>query len=589
MSILKTVSTSILNSPVLLDSRRLTGANLYWDSPSAIIDVQLDAANLVLIDYWQQAVIDLLGACAMAEQQTCHRIYDGGASLLISSPIDALYAMCELNEVAWAQALYIHAQSFPLADAPDLSAEIQRLRDLFAAERRPLLLRLQQSAQQHDAPFLWDDDEVSIGYGASCQLWPHASVPDTERVNWPAVKGIPLALVTGTNGKSTTVRMVAAMMQAAGLRGGLTSTDFIRVGDKLVGEGDYSGTGGARLLLRHPEVEAAILEVARGGMLRRGLAVDRADAALITNVAADHLGEYGINTVAELTDVKFIVHRALNEKSPLILNADDTGLIAYEASLRQKKSGTTWWFSLDANNPHLAKHVQRGGMACWLQGDALWSNAVKGSGPCNSRHLCNTNDVTASRGGLLKHNLQNALGAVLLGQALGLSDAAISKGLRDFRGDERDNPGRGNWFERGSVQIVVDFAHNEHGMQALAHTVLALGQRRVILMMGQAGDRSDEAIRELTRAALLMRPDFLLINELPGYERGRAITEPPAAIRAEALANGMVPEQLLMMPNPLQAARRALELAQDGDVLVLLAHIQRQETLQLVHEFISRP
>jgi len=583
------VSASVLNSPVLLDSRRLTGANLYWNSPSAIIDVQLDAADFAVIDYWRQTVIDLLAACAMAEQQTCQRIYDGGASLLVSAPIDALYAMCELNEVAWAQALHLHAQSCFRADAPDLPAEIQRLRDLFAAERRPLLLRMQQSARKHAVPFLSDDDEVSIGYGASCQLWPYASVPDVAGVDWSSVTSIPLALVTGTNGKSTKVRMVAAMMQAAGLRGGLTSTDFIRVGDQLIGEGDYSGTGGARMLLRHPEVEAAVLEVARGGLLRRGLAVDRADAALITNVAADHLGEYGINTVAELTMAKFIVHRALDQQSPLILNADDAGLVSYEAKLRRIKPGTTWWFSLNANNPPLAKHVQQGGTACWLQGDELWCNAGRGPAAFKSRQLGTITDVTASRGGLLKHNLQNALGAVLLGQALGLSDAAISKGLRDFRGDERDNPGRGNWFERGSVQIVVDFAHNEHGMHALAHTVLALGQRRVILMTGQAGDRSDEAIRELTRAALLMRPDFLLINELPGYERGRAITEPPAAIRAEALANGMVPEQLLMMPNLLQAARRALELAQDGDVLVLLAHIQRQETLQLVHEFISRP
>jgi len=119
--------------------------------------------------------------------------------------------------------------------------------------------------------------------------------------------------------------------------------------------------------------------------------------------------------------------------------------------------------------------------------------------------------------------------------------------------------------------------------------VLALGQRRVILTMGQAGDRNDDAIRELTRAALGMRPDYLLINQLPGYERGRDITEPPAVIRAEALAKGMLPEQLFMLSNPLQAARQALELAQAGDVLVLLAHIQRQEILQLVHEFISRP
>lgn len=582
------MGSATLHRPALLDSRRLTGANLYWNSPSAIIDVQLDAADIAVIDFWQQAAIDLLAACDLSAQQCCKRIHDGGASLLVSSPIDALYAMCELNEVAWAQALHLYAQSSAQAYAPDWPAEIQRLRDLFAAQRRPRLLNMQQAARDHAVPFLWDDDEVSVGYGASCQLWPYESVPDIEDVDWSSVIDIPLALVTGTNGKSTTVRMVAAMMQAAGLRGGLTSTDFIRVGDQLIGEGDYSGTGGARMLLRHPYVETAVLEVARGGLLRRGLAVDRADAALITNVAADHLGEYGINNVAELTMAKFIVHRALDPQSPLILNADDAGLVAYEASLRRNKTGTTWWFSLDAENPCLQQHVQLGGAAGWLQGNELWSNAGKGTGPFETRQLTAISDITSSRAGLLRHNLQNALGAALLGQALGLSDEAIRQGLQDFRGDEHDNPGRGNWFQRADVQIVVDFAHNEHGMRALANTVLALGQQRVILMMGQAGDRSDDAIRELTRAALGMRPDFLLINELPGYERGRDITEPPAAIRAEALACGMKPEQLQMMPNPLESARQALSMARDGDVLVLLVHIQRQEILQLVNEYVQQ-
>jgi UDP-N-acetylmuramyl tripeptide synthase len=571
--------------PALLDSRRLTGANLYWNSPSAIIDVQFEAADVGLVDLWQQSAHALLVACDLSEQQTCHRKYQGGASLLVSSPIDALYAMCELNELAWTRALHFYMQT----DVPDLSAGVEHLRGLFSAERRPRLLQMQQAARKHVAPFLWDDDEVSIGFGSSCQLWPYEEVPESSGIDWSSVQAIPLALVTGTNGKSTTVRMVAAMLRAAGLRGGLTSTDFIRVGDHTIDEGDYSGTGGARMLLRHPQVEAAVLEVARGGLLRRGLAVDRADAALITNVAADHLGEYGINTVAELIEAKFIVHRALAQQSPLILNADDSGLVEYEKNLRRSTPGTSWWFSLHPDNPRLQQHVEQGGVAGWLESEALWMSAGLGSGASAAKRLMAVSEVTSSRAGLLRHNVQNALGAALLGQAMGLVDEAIREGLQQFRGDEHDNPGRGNWFERAGIHIVVDFAHNEHGMRALADTVLALGPKRVMLMMGQAGDRSDDAIRELARAALGMRPDVLLINELPGYERGRDISEPPAVIRAEALAHGMLPEQLLMMSSPLQAAQQALALAQGGDVLVLLAHIQRPEILRLVNAFVSRP
>ena len=564
-----------------MDSRRLTGANLYWHWPSAIIDVQLDAADSAIIVRWERAARELLAACDHASEQTCQRSYEGGASLLISSPVDALYAMCELNEVAWAQALHWHGK----APAPDRPAEVARLRELFATERRPLLVQLQQAAHHHKIPFLWDDDEVSIGYGASCQVWPMAELPKPKTVDWSSASSIPLALVTGTNGKSTSVRMVATMLQAAGIEAGLTSTDFIRVGDETLAEGDYSGTGGARTLLRHPGVQAAVLEVARGGLLRRGLAVERADAALITNVAADHLGEFGINTLADLIEAKFIVHRALDEKSPLILNADDAGIVDYEQRLREHRRGITWWFSQHAHNHQVEANRLQGQGACWLQGDALWINTGKsGSDP---RQLSTYAEISASRDGLLQHNLQNAMGAALVAAALGLPDAAIAKGLREFRGDEYDNPGRGNWFEHDGIHIVVDFAHNEHGLAALAQAISAMGGKRVTVMLGQAGDRSDEAIRSMARAALDMQPDRLLVYELPGYERGRDIGEPPALMRAEALANGMAADSLLLMPDPLSAARNILQHAQSGDVLVLLALIQRREILQLVHEFIG--
>lgn len=565
----------------MLDSRRLTGANLYWDRPSAIIDVQLDAADSAIMIRWQRAVRELLAACDLRSGRTCQRSYEGGASLLVSSPIDALYSMCELNEVAWAQALHWHGQAAP----PDWPAEISRLRELFAAERRPLLLRLQQATHRHRVPFLWDDDEVSIGYGATCHVWPMAELPESAKLHWSSAKSVPLALVTGTNGKSTSVRMVAAMLQAAGLRAGLTSTDFIRVGNKTIAEGDYSGTGGARTLLRHPDVQAAVLEVARGGLLRRGLAMERADAALITNVAADHLGEYGINTVAELIEAKFIVHRALDEVSPLILNADDVGIVDYEQQLRNHRRGTTWWFSLDPRNQQIEVNRQKGLGACWLQENALWINTGKaGTEP---RQLCTEIEISASRGGLLRHNLQNAMGAVLVAAALGLNDAALAQGLQEFRGDESDNPGRGNWYEHDGIHIVVDFAHNEHGLMALADSIRALQGKRVTIMLGQAGDRSDAAIRSIARAAASMQPDRMLIYELPGYERGRDIAEPPALIRAEALAHGIAADNLLMMPDPLSAAGNILEHAQSGDILVLLALIQRREILQLVHEFIE--
>jgi len=560
----------------LTDSRRLTGANLHWDRPSAIIDIAVDGAVDTLIRDWSAAARVLLDAVGYSGEQLFQRTFKGGVSLLISSPIDVLYSMCELNEAAFRS-----AQSEPTTDLnAELAGDIGKLKRSFDKESRPDLLHLQHESSKHGLPFLWDDDEVSVGYGATGQVWPYGRLPGPSELDWGNLGPIPVALITGTNGKSTTVRMTAAIMTAADVCAGLTSTDFIRVGERVIESGDYSGTGGARQLLRHPEAEMAVLEVARGGLLRRGLGVESADVALITNVAADHLGEYGINTVPELIDAKFIVRRALGPNAPLILNADDPGIVEYAGNL----NNLTWWFSMDATHPLLNKDD---GKACWLEDGYIVSNVGSDATLTGERKVVAVKNIPASRGGLVRHNVQNAMGATLIALALGLSDEAIRQGLGSFRGDEADNPGRGNWFEAHGVQIVVDFAHNEHGLQSLADSIRAMNAPRVELNLGQAGDRSDELIRSLARVGCSMAPDRLLVCELPGYERGRNPGEAAALIVEEALALGMDPSAILMFESPVAAVRDALARAQSGDVLVFLALIQREEILQLVHEYID--
>ena len=568
--------------PELTDSRRLTGANLFWDRPSAIIDVAFDGPADAVIAAWERAVNELLDAVAYSGEKTCHRAWQGGASLLVSAPIDVLYSMCELNEAAWA----IASCKCAGGDAPDLSEIVPRLNRLFDEERNPELLALQQAARDHRVPFLWDDDEVSLGFGKTTLVWSPDGLPHPDEIDWDAIDTIPVALVTGTNGKSTTVRMTASIMTAAGFSTGLTSTDFIRVGDRIIDRGDYSGTGGARTLMRQPDVEMAVLEVARGGLLRRGLGVEHADVAVVTNVAADHLGDYGINTVAELIPAKFIVRRALGANDPLVLNADDAGVVAFADKLDNRIA----WFSLDAENEQVRQALLAGETVCFLEGGYL----VTARGE-ERRRLVHVDQVPATRGGAARYNISNALAATATALALGIGDEAIRKGLATFRGDESDNPGRGNWFEReittgggtGTVGILVDFAHNEHGMLALADTVRATSSERVVLLMGQAGDRLDQDIRDLVRAACSMAPGRLLVADRPGYERGRQAFEVPAIIRSEALAAGLPERAIETCASPVEATARALDDARPGDLIVLLALTQREEALELVHRFIG--
>lgn len=583
---------------VLNDSRRLTGANLYWHRPSAIADVDFEVEVEVdggdsdtdlaeLIAAWSVAARALLDAVGHGEQALAHRVFDGGMSLLISAPIDALYSMCELNEVALAQALH----QIDGGPAVDDEAEFERLKGLFQDEAYPPVLAMQSAAAEHNAPFLWDDDEVSVGYGKTALIWPSRKVPAPDTVDWPAIHSVPVGLVTGTNGKSTTVRMAAAIIRAAGLSAGLTSTDWIRVGDHILDTGDYSGPGGARTLLRHPDTEIAVLEVARGGLLRRGLGVERAAAALVTNVAHDHLGEYGINTVEELAEAKFIVRKALKDSAPLILNADCAKIVAraerLEPEFSENSAARLVWFGLDCENVVIARHLDAGGRAvCLHEG---WIE-IRQAG--NARRIIKAADIPATMGGAARHNTSNALGAIALcramGQELGIGDAALKSGLAGFRGDERDNPGRGNWFEHGGVRILVDFAHNVHGMAALAGMVAAVEADRRVLLMGQAGDRSDSDIRQLTQAACAISTDRLLISEVPGYERGRAPGETSALIRDAALAAGIDKNAITLHDSPVEAAERALKEARSGDLLIFLALTQRAEVLERIHKFIGR-
>ncbi len=566
----------------LLESRRLTGANLHWDRPSAILDVAIEGPVEAVISAWHAAAERLLDAVGYADEQTCWRAWSGGASLLISAPIDVLYSMCELNEVAWAEALHVCGQG----EALDAGEVVPRLTRLFDEERKPELLALQAAAHAHGAPFLWDDDEVSVGYGRNARCWTPGALPAPEVIDWGAAGDIPVALVTGTNGKSTTVRMAASIATAAGFRAGLTSTDFIRVGDRVIDLGDYSGTGGARSLLRQPDVELAVLEVARGGLLRRGLGVERANVAVITNVAADHLGEYGMHSVEDMLRAKFIVHRALRADGVLVLNADDEGVAAHGESLQGPGSPRIDWFSLHTDNPRVQASLTAGGHACFLDGDELI--AAEGS---RRRSLTSVHDIPATLDGIVRHNVANALAAASLALALGVDDRDIRAGLAAFRGDEADNPGRGNWFEHeldgGSIRILVDFAHNEHGMRALSDTVRRVDAERVILLMGQAGDRSDRDIAELVRAACEMRPTRLLVAELPGYERGRQPFEVPELIRQDAISCGQDSDRIEIFDGPREATRAALQQAQPGDLLVLLALTQRQEAIALVRDFIG--
>lgn len=559
----------------LLDSRRLTGPNLFWDWPGAVLDISVDGVpTQKVISAWTEEVTLLMTAVGWPVQNICSRIFEGGASLVINAPIDVLYAACELNEVAFGRAV-AKLEGRPLAD---LQEATKALSPMIAEESKPELLALQAAAVHHHVPFLWDDDEVSVGFGKTAMTWPANQLPTLDSIDWQQVQSIPLGIVTGTNGKSTTVRLAAAILAAAGLRAGITSTDYIRVGETILDRGDYSGPGGARTLLRHPQSEAVVLEVARGGLLRRGIGVERADAALITNIAADHLGEWGINSVAEMAEAKFIVRRALSTDAPLILNADDPESVRMALSLDNRIT----WFGLDADHPVLRAQLENQGNAAYLA-DGWLVLAQDGK----VRKIVEAGDIPITFDGAARYNISNALGAMALCNVLGAPDKALATGLKAFSGDADENPGRGNLFIKKGIRIFLDFAHNEHGLKAISDTVKAFNACRHIVLMGQAGDRTDQEIRDFVRAACDLNPRPLLVCDLPGYDRGRQAGVVSELIREFALDAGLPEDAVTRFKSPVEGVRQALNDAKEGDCLVLLALTQRDEVLEMVRTFVQ--
>ena len=560
----------------LLDSRRLTGPNLFWDLPGAILDVAVEGIPADrLISAWSKEVADLMAAVGWSHEHICSRTFTGGVSLVINAPIDVLYAACELNEVALKRAIAELAGETP----SDLSDSITFLSEIIARESKPALLDMQAAAAQHHVPFLWDDDEVSVGFGQTAITWPASQLPDSKSVDWSAIGSVPLGIVTGTNGKSTTVRLSADILAAAGLSTGITSTDYIRVGQEILDRGDYSGPGGARTLLRHPKSEAVVLEVARGGLLRRGIGVELADAALITNIAEDHMGEYGINSVDEMAEAKFIVRRALSKDAPLILNADDPQSVR----MAEKLDNRIIWFGLDPSHPVLQDHLEQQGQAACLEDG--WLVLAEGS---VVRRIISAEEIPITFGGVARYNISNALGAMVLCSILGADDESLATGLRSFSGDASVNPGRGNLYEKNGIRIFIDFAHNEHGLKAVADTVKAFQASRNIVLMGQAGDRSNEEIAAFLNAACALEPAQLLVCDLPGYERGRLPGQVAELVRQLAITEGLSKEAVMMFNSPVEGVEYALGSAQEGDCLVLLALTQRAEITGMVQEFVAK-
>jgi cyanophycin synthetase len=367
---------------------------------------------------------------------------------------------------------------------------------------------------------------------------------------------IPLIAVTGTNGKTTTTLLIEHAARMTGLRTGVTTTEGVFIDGQPITRGDCTGYRSARSILASPDVEFAVLETARGGILKRGLAYDRCDVSVVLNVSADHLGLDGVDSVEELAKVKAVV--AQRASRAVVLNAEDDHCVGVAAGLAD--SVEVLYFSLDADNPVLLRHLDNGGRAVYLEDNAI----VLANG---ARHeaIVDVRQMPVTLKGAARYNIANSLAAAAALVASGFENAEISDGLRSFVSDFKHNPLRTNVFDVEGVTVIVDYAHNSAAYAALAETARALSPGRLVGVVAAPGDRRDSDLVDIG-ATCASGFDELVVFETEN--RGRASGTVAARLVEGIRVAKFEEDHLKVELNVHEAIRAGLARCEPGDVLV---------------------
>lgn len=383
---------------------------------------------------------------------------------------------------------------------------------------------------------------------------------------------IPLVAVTGTNGKTTTVRLISAMLATSGARVGMTNTDGVYIHGRRIDTGDCSGPRSARNVLMHPEVDAAVFETARGGLLREGLAFDRCQVAVVTNIGSgDHLGLNYITTVEDLAVLKRVIVQNVAPDGDAVLNADDPIV----ASMAAFSSGGVILFARSRDNPTVATHLLRGGRAVFVEDASI---VASGGGQGLKIPLA---EIPFTGGGKIGFQVDNALAAVAAAWSLELSEDVIRCALAAFECDAATAPGRFNTFAYRGATIIADYGHNPDAIQALVSAVDSMAANRRLVVISGAGDRRDEDIREQTRILGSAFDDVILYQDQ--CQRGRADGEVLALLR-EGLSGARRTTRIDEVHGEFAAIDTALSRLSQGDLCLILvdqvdealAHLRQQ-------------
>jgi cyanophycin synthetase len=408
-----------------------------------------------------------------------------------------------------------------------------------------------------------------------------------------ADRRIPIVSISGTNGKSTVTRLITHILLGSGRHVGTTTSDGVLVDERMVDRGDWTGPGGAQQVLARHDVEVAVLETARGGIILRGVGYESNEASVLTNVSSDHLDLQGIHTLPELAEVKSTICRITRPDGWVVLNADDPLVLAVARRVRARVA----LFSLEGDaSPAVRRHLATGGRAYVIRDGVI----VERNG-LTATDIVEVVRVPIAIGGLARHNVANAMAAAGGARGLGATIEQVRHGLFAFEPDATRSPGRLNLFRLGARVVIVDFAHNEAGLSAVldvAEGIAAGAAGRtapITAIIGTAGDRPEDTLRGIGRIAA-SRAQRVAIKQTLKYLRGRTPESVVGELLAGVKAGGGTPGEVPVYPDETSALRAELNGAGAGDgrpdaarVIVLMCHQERDDVYDLLAGVGARP
>ena len=382
---------------------------------------------------------------------------------------------------------------------------------------------------------------------------------------------IPIFAITGTNGKTTTTRLIAHILKNSGRTVGFTTTDGTYIGNQQIVAGDNTGPVSAQLVLKDPTVDVAVLETARGGIIRSGLGFDYCDIGVVMNVASDHLGLKDVNTLEDLARVKSVVARAVSKKGFAVLNAEDE--LVYK--MKEMVDGQVVCFSMDENHPNIKRRAERGRVSCVYENGYI--TILKGKWKVRIEKV---NNIPLTYGGRAEFMVQNVLAATLACFVHGVSLEDLRVGLTTFTAGTAQTPGRLNFIEMGDVTVLMDYAHNPAGLRGLTSFVTKMPYKYRTILLNVAGDRRDDDIREFGRIAGDAF-DRIVIRR-GHYLRGRS-EESIYALLQEGIAQSENTPQVRIIADSREAMQHAIKHGRKGELVVTLAD-RVPEDISFLHE-----